>query len=124
MRWNTHRKLVKRVQATVRDLRIPPLDPTDPLGNLVAVFEERLGYQDLRERLPSVQCEISAAQSTTSSLCCRVAPAHPSALTCDQIAFTFPLRVRHCSVATPARTSLTTSSASEAVTGRWAKSTR
>ncbi|WP_405434914.1 hypothetical protein [Streptomyces anulatus] len=44
MRWNTHRKLVKRVQATVRDLRIPPLDPTDPLGGLVAVFEERLGY--------------------------------------------------------------------------------
>ncbi|MEU4032377.1 hypothetical protein [Streptomyces anulatus] len=29
---------------TVRDLRIPPLDPTDPLGDLVAVFEERLGY--------------------------------------------------------------------------------
>ncbi|MEU8665276.1 hypothetical protein AB0C71_00060 [Streptomyces anulatus] len=30
--------------ATVRDLRIPPLDPTDPLGHLVAVFEKRLGY--------------------------------------------------------------------------------
>ncbi|MFJ5048278.1 hypothetical protein [Streptomyces sp. NPDC088719] len=44
MRWNTHRKLVKRVQAAVQDLRIPPLDPSDPLGGLVAVFEERLGY--------------------------------------------------------------------------------
>ncbi|WP_405692587.1 hypothetical protein [Streptomyces sp. NBC_00057] len=44
MRWNTRRRLVKRVQATVRDLRIPPLDRTDPLGNLVAVFEQRLGY--------------------------------------------------------------------------------
>ncbi|MEV6478278.1 hypothetical protein [Streptomyces sp. NPDC051657] len=44
VRWNTRRKPVKRVQATVRDLRIPPLDPTDPLGDLVAVFEERLGH--------------------------------------------------------------------------------
>ncbi|WLQ44696.1 hypothetical protein P8A22_35250 [Streptomyces laculatispora] len=44
MRWNTQRKLVKRVQATVRELRIPPLDRTDLLGDLVAVFEQRLGY--------------------------------------------------------------------------------
>ncbi|MEU8672724.1 hypothetical protein [Streptomyces anulatus] len=44
LRWNTHRKLAKQVQATVRDLRIPPLDPKDPLGDLVACSRERLGY--------------------------------------------------------------------------------
>ncbi|MFJ2185871.1 hypothetical protein ACIOJG_35245 [Streptomyces anulatus] len=43
MRWNTQRKLVKRVQATVRDLRMPPLDHMAPLGDLISAFEERLG---------------------------------------------------------------------------------
>lgn len=44
MRWSTRRKLKKRAQATVRNLRIPPLGHTNPLGDLIAVLEQRLGY--------------------------------------------------------------------------------
>ncbi|MCT6782265.1 hypothetical protein LXH09_37215 [Streptomyces sp. CS7] len=44
MGWMTRRGPEKAAREAVRSLRIPPLGSADPLGELIGVLEQRLGY--------------------------------------------------------------------------------